>query len=243
MTTLRRAVSMHWHDLLFAHWRIDAAVLRPHGPMPLSIETFDGSAWIAVVPFRMARVRARFMPPLPLLSAFPELNLRTYVTHGGRAGVWFFSLDAAQPLAVRVARRGFSLPYFDAEMRCALRTDGGVEYSSERTHRGVVPASLRCSYRPVGAPFRALQGSLEHFLCERYSLFARDRKGRILRGDIEHEPWPLQRAEWDVERCAMTALLDHRLQGAPESLLFARELRVWAALPVPSEAQSQGSSC
>src|SRR6478736_184531 len=92
-----------WHDLLFAHWRIRLDVMRPLVPRELEIDTFDGSAWIGVVPFRMSAVRMRGLPPVPGASAFPELNVRTYVRYGGRAGVWFFSLDAESALAVFAA--------------------------------------------------------------------------------------------------------------------------------------------
>src|SRR5262245_23161746 len=112
------AMAMRWHDLLFLHWPIAAAELRPRIPAPLAIDEHSGSAWIGVVPFRMTNVRPRGVPGLPWLSAFPELNVRTYVTHGGKPGVWFFSLDAAQRLAVIAARRRFHLPYFHARMTC-----------------------------------------------------------------------------------------------------------------------------
>ena len=198
----------------------------------------------SVVPFRMAGIRLRCLPPLPGASAFPELNLRTYVRHGGRSGVWFFSLDAAHRPAVRVARASFGLPYFDAHMHCTPQADGSIEYRSRRVHRGAVPAELRCRYAPLGAPFRAELGSLEHFLCERYCLFTAARRHDIRRGDIEHEPWPLQRARWQHERLDMTRLCGGiALDREPDSLLFARELRVWAALPVQSGGQSQGNSC
>ena len=143
-----------WHDLLFAHWRIDAALLRPLIPAPLEIDTFQNEAWIGVVPFRMSGVRLRATPALPALSAFPELNVRTYVTYGGKPGVWFFSLDAANAIAVSVARAWFHLPYFNARMRCESR-NGWIEYTSERTHRGAASAKLRARYRPAGEIFLA----------------------------------------------------------------------------------------
>lgn len=223
---------MQWHDLCFAHWRVPAASLRVHLPDGLQLDTFDGSAWLGVVPFRMAGVRARCAPALPGLSAFPELNLRTYVTRDGRPGVWFFSLDAAHRLAVRTARRCWGLPYFDARMHCAPEGASGVRYSSERTHRGVVGATLDCRYRPIGPVFHSAPGSLEAFLTDRLCLYTRDRRGQLRRGEIEHAPWPLQRAEWSATECDMTRLLGIELRGEPESLLFARALHVRAWLPV-----------
>src|SRR5262245_14397007 len=110
------AMWMIWHDLLFAHWPIPIDTMRRAVPERLALDTFDGSAWVGVVPFRMSGVRPRFVPSMPWLSAFPELNVRTYVTAGGKPGVYFFSLEAANPVAVRAARTFFHLPYFDARM-------------------------------------------------------------------------------------------------------------------------------
>jgi hypothetical protein len=198
-------MSQSWHDLLFAHWRIDVAdlsMLHPQIPTPLDIDTFQGQAWIGVVPFRMPGVRLRATPALPTLSAFPELNVRTYVTHGGKPGVWFFSLDAANAIAVSVARAWFHLPYFNARMSCENR-NGWIEYSSERTHRVAPKANLRMRYRPTGEIFRAQLGTLEHFLTERYCLYAANAKGKISRGEIQHAPWPLQQAEAEFQNNTM----------------------------------------
>lgn len=222
-------MSMGWHDLLFLHWPVAAAALRPAIPAPLELQEFDDRAWLGVVPFRMSRVRPRLLPPLPGVSAFPELNLRTYVHHGGHSGVYFFSLDAHQKLAVRTARASFGLPYFDADMQCRAGTDGWIEYTSRRTHRGAPPAELRCRYRPAGPAARTAPGSLEHFLTERYCLFVVDRRGRAWRSDIWHEPWPLQPAECELERIDMTRLAGMELPDVAPHVRFARELwvRVW----------------
>ena len=132
---------MRWVDLVFLHWPVDAAVLRPMIPSQLELETFDGSAWLGIVPFRMEDVRLRFSPAIPGTSEFPELNVRTYVRYGERLGVWFFSLDAASRLAVRGARLLFNLPYYDADM--AMRREGErVFYSSTRTHADAPPAAF-----------------------------------------------------------------------------------------------------
>ncbi len=224
-------MAMHWHDLLFAHWPVRPETLRAFIPEPLEIDTFEGDAWLAVVPFRMSGIRPRVLPAMPSLSAFPELNLRTYVRYGGRRGVYFFSLDAHQWLAVRVARRFFGLPYFDARMRCEVGTDGWIDYESSRTHRGVAGAELRTRYRPIGPPTVSAPGSVEHFLTERYCFFTADGAGRVKRADIVHEPWPLQPAEWEVERCEMTALIDRELPNRQPLLHFAGELSVRAGLP------------
>src|SRR5271154_4726016 len=194
-----------WHDLLFAHWPVPVAALRPHIPAQLEIDTFDSQAWLAVVPFRMSGVRLRGTPALPWLSKFPELNVRTYVTMDGKPGVWFFSLDAGNPLAVAIARAWFHLPYFRARMFCA-EPNGWIRYPSERTHRGSPSGSLEGRYRPVGEVFTAEPGTLEHFLTERYCLYTTDARGQIIRGEIHHPPWPLQLAEASFTRNTMAEI-------------------------------------
>jgi uncharacterized protein YqjF (DUF2071 family) len=186
-------MAQSWHNLLFAHWEVDAAELRPHIPAKLSIDTFDGKAWLGIVPFRMSGVRLRWTPALPWLSAFPELNVRTYVTAQDKPGVWFFSLDAANALAVAAARLSFHLPYFRARMTCS-EVDGWIQYKSKRTHPGATGASFQARYRPSSKSFEAEPGTLEHFLTERYCLYAAA-GDRIYRGEIHHPAWLLQQAE------------------------------------------------
>jgi uncharacterized protein YqjF (DUF2071 family) len=223
---------MEWHDLLFAHWPFRADAVRPLVPSPLVLDTFDGWAWLGVVPFMMRGTRPRGFPGLPWISAFLELNVRTYVTAGGKPGVWFFSLDAANPLAVRVARLTFRLPYYDAHMRYR-RVDDGVEYASERTHPLVPPACFAAHYRPTGPVFRSTPGSLDHWLTERYCLYAADRHGHAWRGEIHHLPWPLQPAEAGIEENTMTAPIRLALPEQSPLLHFARRLDVMAWAPVP----------
>ena len=187
-------MAQSWHDLLFAHWPMDAGALRRLIPPELEIDTFEGHAWLGIVPFRMSGVRLRWTPALPWLSAFPELNVRTYVTAQGKPGVWFFSLDAANAVAVAVARMSFHLPYFRARMTC-LEVDGRIEYRSRRTHRGALDAAFEARYRGTGEVFEPQRGSLEHFLTERYCLYSAASSGRIYRGEIHHPPWALQKAE------------------------------------------------
>src|SRR5437016_12362320 len=141
-------MAQSWRDLLFAHWQVDAAALRSLLPPQLQIDTFEGSAWLAVVPFRMTGVRLRGTPALPWLSAFPELNVRTYVKCEGKPGVWFFSLDAGNALAVTIARAWFHLPYFRARMSCS-ECNGGIEYASHPTHCGAASADLQGHYLAV----------------------------------------------------------------------------------------------
>jgi uncharacterized protein len=224
----RWIMAQSWHDLLFAHWALPAAVLRPHIPSRLAIDTFDGQAWMGVVPFRMSGVRLRATPALPWLSAFPELNVRTYVVADGKPGVWFFSLDAGNPMAVAIARAWFHLPYFRARMSCEER-DGWIEYRHEREHRGAANGALTGRYRPVGAEFVAQRGSLEYFLAERYCLYAADSAGRVIRGEIHHAPWPLQAAEAEFARNSMVAAAGFFLLHEKPLLHFSKrqDVVVW----------------
>jgi uncharacterized protein YqjF (DUF2071 family) len=189
-----------WRTLLFAHWRVDAAALQPLVPPPLALDTFDGEAWLGVTPFEIRGLRMRMTPPLPWVSRFPELNVRTYVTLYERPGIWFFSLDAASPVAIAAARATYRLPYFHARMRIAADAD----WTAYASARGDVAFAGR--YRPVGAVAPPQPGTLEHWLTERYCLYA-VHDGRTRRAEIHHPPWPLQRAEAEIERNTMTAPL------------------------------------
>jgi len=222
----RWALRMRWSDLLFLHWPIAASELRPHVPAELEIDTHDGTAWIGVVPFRMSRVRPRGTPVLPGLSAFPELNLRTYVTAGGKAGVWFLSLDVTQPLAVVIARRFFHLPYHRARMKLEL-DEHGFRYRSTRVAAREAFA-FEGRYRPCAAVARAPSDSLEAWLTERYCLYSADGRGRVYRGDVHHERWPLQRAECEIERNTLTDAFGLELPACEPLTHFAAELDVVA---------------
>lgn len=218
-------MTMSWETLLFAHWPLPAERIRPLIPPVLELETFDGSAWIGVVPFAMRNVGSRGLPRLPWLSSFLELNVRTYVSAAGVPGVFFFSLDAANPVAVRVARHWFHLPYFDARMRLRER-DGWIEYFSERTHRGVERGVFKGRYRPTGPIYRSRAGELDHWLTERYCLYAIDHRGLAHRADVHHAPWPLQPAEAEIETNTVTEAHGITLPNTPPLLHFARSLHV-----------------
>jgi uncharacterized protein YqjF (DUF2071 family) len=218
---------MRWRDLLFAHWAADAAVLRGLIPEGLELDLFEGQCYVGAVPFRMENVTPRRVPALPGLHAFPELNLRTYVSAGGKPGVWFFSLDAGQKMAVRVARRFFHLPYFDARFEIG-ETGEAVDYSAVRTHNGAPAAAFAVTYRPVGDVYRSAAGSLESWLTDRYCLYAADAAGCLYRGEIDHEPWPLQRAAADVRVNTLGDWLGIEMPGEPRTLHFAQSLEVRA---------------
>jgi uncharacterized protein YqjF (DUF2071 family) len=220
---------MRWSDLAFLHRRAPADDIRALVPPPLEVDLFDGSAWIAITPFRMTAVRPLFSPPIPSANDFPELNVRTYVRHGGRSAVWFFSLDAASWLAVIGARTALGLPYFHARMR--ERRDGDeVRYESTRAHPGAGAAEFRARYSPTGGVYLADVGSLDYWLTERYSLFSLH-TGQLLRLDIEHPQWPLQHATADVERNTMASAAGITLSSDAPHVRFARELDVVAHWP------------
>ena len=227
---MTRVLFMRWVDLAFLHWRMDAAALRPLVPAALELDTFDGSTWIGVTPFRMTDVHPLALPPIPTVRDFPELNVRTYVRHRGRAGVWFFSLDAASQLAVFGARAVVGLPYFHASM-LQRRVVQEIIYESVRASHANAPAEFRGRYRATGDVFRSAPDSLEHFLTERYSLFSM-RMGRLLRLDIEHVPWPLQHGSAEIERNTMAQAAGIALPVGGPHVLFASSLDVWAHLPV-----------
>ncbi len=223
-------MAQRWQELLFAHWPLAPEAIRPLLPRALELDTYEGQAWLGIVPFRMSGVRPRLLPAAPWLSAFPELNVRTYVTLDGKAGVYFLSLDAGNPVAVALARGWFHLPYYNATMRCQRTgsSDGEIAYASSARHGGR-PAVLRARYRPTGAVFAAEPGSLAHWLTERYCLYTTTRAGALLRGEIHHAQWPLQPAEWEVEADTMAASHSIALPDTPPLLHYAalQEVLVW----------------
>jgi uncharacterized protein YqjF (DUF2071 family) len=209
-----------WQDLLLAHWPIDTASLRPLVPSSLQLDEFDGTAWVGLVPFRITGVMKRPFPDLPGISAFPELKVRTYVTHRGKSGVWFFSLDVTNALAVWAARRFFYLPYFRARM--TVREHGKtIVYSSSRPGAG-----FEGSYSPISSVYEAKRGSIEHWLTERYCLYAQAPNGTLYRNEVHHVPWPLQKAEARIDVNAMFATHGLDIVEPPALLHFARRLDV-----------------
>lgn len=185
-----------WEELLFLHWAVEPDRVQHHLPSGLTVDTFDGAAWVGVVPFQMRKVRPRFLPSVPWFSNFPELNLRTYVVDAeGRPGVWFYSLDTPQPVANWIARRFFNLNY----RRARFQVDSSAEafrYRSELRLTDGWDEPQEYSWRRKGKPFQAEPDSLNFFLAERYRLFAYDpRRKRILSGQVHHRPYPLQHVE------------------------------------------------
>jgi uncharacterized protein YqjF (DUF2071 family) len=215
-----------WNDLVFIHWPVAVDVMRQVVPPSLPLDTYDGKAWIGVVPFKITNFRARFLRPLPGIAAFPELNVRTYVTLEDKPGVYFFSLDAANLLAVAGARVAYHLPYFQAEMQIG-RENNWIRYRSRRLRHG--PAEFVGRYRPTGSASNPVRGSLDYWLTERYCLYAVDANGVVYRADINHPPWPLQPAELELATNTMTDPIGIDLPEMAPLLHFSRrqDVIVW----------------
>jgi uncharacterized protein YqjF (DUF2071 family) len=225
-----------WADLLFAHWPVAAERMRALVPRALELDLFDGGAWLTVTPFEARGTRPRGALPPPLLSCFPELNVRTYVTFGGQPGIWFFSLDAASAAAVVAARAAYRLPYFTARIRIGRADEPWVDYRSERTDARGAPARFEARYRPAGRVRQAPAGTLEAWLVERYRLYTVDGRGRLYSADIHHRPWTLEDAYVDLRANTMAAPLGLDLAGPPLTQFARRQDVVFWPLRPAGEA-------
>lgn len=228
-------MQQRWQQLLFMHWRVAPDAMARLLPGGLEPDVCDGSAWVAVVPFTMRDVYPRYTFAVPWLSHFAELNVRTYVNVGGKPGVLFFSLDAANPVAVEIARGWYRLPYLNARMSLVERADGWIDYASTRTDNRGRAAELALRYRPTGLAYRAQPGTLEWFLTERYCLYTFNAHGRLMRGEIHHEQWPLQRAEAEIDVNGLARAAGFDVDDThPDLLHFVRGIDVacWPIAPV-----------
>jgi uncharacterized protein YqjF (DUF2071 family) len=227
-------MTQRWNDLLFAHWPVAPAQIAPLLPANLVVDTFDGAAWVGIVPFWMDQIRMHRWPEIPGVNRFPELNLRTYVreSHSNLGGVYFFSLDAGNPLAVAAARLFFKLPYYWSKMRIDHCDNREFCYSSQRRF-AKKQARFRARYRSLGQA--SDKQGLEQFLTERYALYTADPGGALFKGNIHHLPWPLERAEAEFEVNELPAAHGIQLPDTPPLLHYSRELVVyiWALEPLP----------
>jgi len=239
----RPVMYQRWRELLFLHWRYPADVIQSLLPPGLTVDTCDSSAWVGIVPFFMRRIRPWWSPPIPGVSYFLELNLRTYVyDHHGTPGVWFFSLDASQRFAVWWGRRFFHLPYHPARMSAAWdRSSGRVSFTSQR--RGA-PASQTCRFEYLPSPPLRLSapGTLEYFLIERYFLFARSPGGAISSGQVIHAPYEISDVDvrhWDEHLLELSGL---PLPGRrPDHALLSRgvDVDIFPLLPLEQAPNSR----
>lgn len=225
-------MTQSWHDLLFAHWPVDARALQEHLPAGLPLDLYDHQAWIGVVPFHLTNVAPRGVPSIPFVSSFIELNVRTYVTLHRKPGVYFFSLDANSALAVAAARTMFHLPYYEAVMD-VQEAGGEIGYTSRRRARMDDVAEFEGSYRPIGPVQLPRPGSLEHFLTERYCLYTLSSGTPVRRSlvdesfharvlEIHHSPWPLQPAEATIRVNTMAEAAGIRLPSIAPLLHFSK---------------------
>ena len=231
----RWAMTQRWNDLLFAHWPVAAATIAPLLPEGLQVDTFQGSAWLGVVPFWLDRIKIRGVPPIPGMRKFPDLNLRTYVTdeQTGTAGVYFFSLDCSNLLAVGVARTIFHLPYHWADMRMEQRSEREFSFYSRRrfSSKGVL---FRARYRGLGPTRRLAEsriGTLEYFLMERCCLFSSSASGELVRSNLHHVPWPLEEAEAEIESNDLASAMGIELPDIEPVLHYSRRqaIYIWPA--------------
>lgn len=218
-----------WEHLLFIHWAVSPDVLRSLIPNELEIDTYDGMAWIGILPFLLTGVRIRRMPTVPFTSTFPEINVRTYVKTKQKSGIYFLSLDASNPLVTGIAKRWYRLPYFLADMQFT-RTKEGIAFASQRVRAKEEPVIFSGSYQPIRQPIQAKHGTLEHWLTERYTLFCQcSSSRRIFFADVYHEPWALQQVDARIRENTMTTGLSIPLGEQPDVMFYARGVQsyVW----------------
>ncbi len=232
----RWAMTQTWHNLLFAHWPLPPDLLRPHIPPELEIDTFDGNAWLGIIPFRLTGVRLRAWPEVPLVGSFSEINVRTYVTHGGKSGVFFLSLDADNRIGVALARPWFRLAYHYSRIRFEQARCDRVDFRSRRVKgRDATSAHFAATYGPCYEPsFTAQPGTLEQWLTERYCYYSVSRSHQIYRCEIHHAPWQLQRAQARIEENTMALSHGIQLPTTQPLLHYSRYMKalVWRVRPV-----------
>ncbi|HLO68284.1 MAG TPA: DUF2071 domain-containing protein [Holophaga sp.] len=223
-------LSMRWLDVAFLHWPVPAEALARRLPRGLTLDTFQGTAWLSVVPLVVEGARLRWFPPLPGVSSYLELSVRTFVTDGRRPGIWCLSVDADSALVVRAARIHPRLPYLRARL-AHVRGEGWVHFACWRTHRGAKDASFSGRFKPLGSPFEPVPGSLEAWLTDRTSVFTEARDGRLLRTDLDVAPWQIRPCEADLQDNTMAGPLELLLPRRPALAHYVsrQDVRVWRA--------------
>lgn len=192
-----------WNDFLFCHWPVPVDVIRARVPAGLELDLWEGEAWIGVIPFHMSGVTLRCLPDLPWFSAFPELNVRTYVKVGDRPGVHFLSLEADNRLAVALARRWYGLPYMRAKMAWSRVGHNALSFRSHRIEPGAPEADYEAVYQWSDDAHPVERGSFEHWLTERYALYVMSPRNEVWAGHVHHHPWPVRRAEIEIRTNTM----------------------------------------
>lgn len=215
-----------WNDLLFAHYPIKIEKLRSLVPDSLTIDTFDGVGWVGIVPFHITKSRVKGVPPIPGMAAFPELNVRTYVSLDGKPGVYFLSMDATNLLAVAGARTLYHLPYVVADMNVSY-SNGFINYDSKRLDES--GAVLNCRYRPISEAYYGQKGTFDEWMAERYCLYTVNGSGNLKRCDILHQPWQLQKAEAEFYMNTMLSNQSIFVENPEPILHFSKEkkVRMW----------------
>ncbi|WP_144460617.1 YqjF family protein [Siminovitchia fortis] len=207
-----------WRDVLFLHWPIQPEQLRPFIPSLLEIDTYDGAAWIGIVAFRMEGIYFRGLSFFSVVAPFSEVNVRTYVKYKGKPGVFFISLDVNDWASLNIAKRWYRLPYHSADI--AIRRKGStIFYESVRKNQ---PARFEGCCTPKQEEFFAANGTLEHFLTEKYCFYTAGNKTDVFHGDIHHPPWPLQRAEFQTERNTLFSPLNLDISGEAPIVHFSK---------------------
>lgn len=213
------ALAFEWRRALFANWPVDPAAVEERLPDALSAETYDGDAWLSVIPFVNVDTRPRGFPAT-LGVDVPELNLRTYVTRDGEPGIYFFSLDMASVAGVLGARFTHRLPYYYARMSVRERGDR-VSFASRRLHPGDRPAEFAATYGPTGERFEADPGSLAEFLTERRRLYTQAADGSVRYTEVEHERWPLFEADYEERENTLFEANGFEYPGGEPTLYFS----------------------
>lgn len=184
-----------WQDLLFAHYPVKLEVLQQVVPSVFQLEQYNGTAWIGVVPFRVQNHRVRFLPPMPGINRFLQLNVRTYVTINGKRGVYFLSIDMNHLIARQLAKSLFYMPTQTATINMS-HNECGIYFNSKTVEKG--HPEFECQYTPIGQPFYARKETFEAWLVERYSMYSLNRRGEVVRCDILHDYWPLQYVDVEI---------------------------------------------